>query len=214
MRRTSIEKLKRGFLRGPLPPTPVKDRVVERILDRRDGVGGLEYRIRWQGFTQGHDEWVPVKSLAKAEEKVRLFEEHRRRVQQPTDDSESSEEEVEVLAQEDIDMDVDGGPEAADISEDSTTTEEAIPLERIPAPRPEPPEQPRQVTPPPAAPAPRAGNQRPQAAQPSGPQTRSRNPGGHGFGDGSGQGQRMIQRLEEATGRRRKPKPKSGSDNG
>jgi len=48
---------------------------VEKILDKRQRKGGMEYLVKWKNFDDPDDNtWEPSDNLADAEEKIKMFE--------------------------------------------------------------------------------------------------------------------------------------------
>ena len=54
---------------------------IERILDERQVDGNREYKVRWVGFDQGHDEWVPEDRFTAGLNNLLLYWKEKNRVQ-------------------------------------------------------------------------------------------------------------------------------------
>lgn len=51
----------------------VKEYAIEKIIDRRKGATEDEYRVRWEGFSEDDDTWLPFSSLSHSRGAVRDF---------------------------------------------------------------------------------------------------------------------------------------------
>lgn len=49
------------------------EQVIEEILERRKVKGGWEYLIRWQGFPEEHNEWLPGAAVEECEALDRFY---------------------------------------------------------------------------------------------------------------------------------------------
>ena len=68
----------------PAPPVMVEgteEYEVEGVLDSRFRRGGLEYLVRWKGYSAAEDTWEPERNLEHAAAKLAAF--HRRYPQAP-----------------------------------------------------------------------------------------------------------------------------------
>ena len=44
------------------------------MIDRRKGKKGMEYKVRWKGYTNEDDTWEPIENLQNAKAKVDDYE--------------------------------------------------------------------------------------------------------------------------------------------
>ncbi|KIV98680.1 uncharacterized protein PV09_09560 [Verruconis gallopava] len=63
-----------------LPPPELEDEdeyEVEEILDEQRRQGAFWYKVRWKGWPEEYDQWLPQENLENAQELLRQFKQKR-----------------------------------------------------------------------------------------------------------------------------------------
>ena len=58
------------------PGRPRMNFAVDRILDKRTKRGGVQYLVRWEGYSPEFDSWEPITNLDRAKAKVEEYEQN------------------------------------------------------------------------------------------------------------------------------------------